>query len=218
VLVITESVFSMDGDRAPLAEIVDLKERYGALLMLDEAHALGVIGAHGRGLADELGVAAKVDVQMGTMSKALGVSGGYVAGSRALIDLLVNKARSFIYSTAPPPALAAAATAAVDLLLSADGEQRRGLLWANIRRLATRMLSKGAKPQSAILPLIVGDEAACLRLSRSLLDAGFLAPAIRYPTVAKGAARLRFTVSAAHNASQIDALCDALATLTRSLQ
>src|SRR6187401_2228910 len=114
VLIVTESVFSMDGDRAPLRELVGLKKRFGALLLLDEAHALGVVGPHGRGLAADEGLTRHIDVQMGTLSKALGVSGGYICGSRTLIDWLVNRARSFIFSTAPPPALAAAATAAVE--------------------------------------------------------------------------------------------------------
>jgi 8-amino-7-oxononanoate synthase len=122
ILIVTESVFSMDGDRAPLREIIGLKKRFGAVLLLDEAHAIGVLGANGRGLAAAEKLNDDVDVQMGTLSKALGVSGGYICGSRSLIDWLINRARSFIYSTAPPPALAAAAHAAVDFLASAEGE------------------------------------------------------------------------------------------------
>src|SRR5205814_4496316 len=133
IVVLTESVFSMDGDRAPLRELVELKSRFGALLMLDEAHAVGVIGPNGRGLAAEENVNADVDVQMGTLSKALGASGGYICGARTLIEWLINRARSFIYSTAPPPAVAAAALAAVDFLSSAEGEERRLLLWDRIK-------------------------------------------------------------------------------------
>ncbi len=125
ILIVTESVFSMDGDRAPLAQLIDLKKRFSALLLLDEAHAIGVIGTNGRGLAAELGVADDVDVQMGTLSKALGVSGGYICGSRSLVEWLVNRARSFIFSTAPPPAVAAAAVAAVEFICSDEGEERR---------------------------------------------------------------------------------------------
>ncbi len=138
VVVVTEAVFSMDGDRAPLAEIVELKDRHGAMLMVDEAHSVGVIGRNGRGLAHELGVTDRVDILMGTLSKALGVGGGYLGGRHSLIDLLVNRARSFIYSTAQPPALAAAAAAAVDFLETDEGERRRLALWQNIRLLATK--------------------------------------------------------------------------------
>ena len=125
VLIVTESIFSMDGDAAPLREIVALKEKYGAWLMVDEAHATGIIGEKGRGLADELGVGGQIEIQMGTLGKALGASGGYICGSRALIDYLVNRARSFIFSTAPVPAAAAAAKAGIRLIQSAEGEARR---------------------------------------------------------------------------------------------
>jgi 8-amino-7-oxononanoate synthase len=213
VLIVTESVFSMDGDRALLRELVELKKRFGALLMLDEAHAVGVIGPNGRGLAAEENVSEEIDVQMGTLSKALGASGGYICGSRTLIDWLINRARSFIYSTAPPPATAAAALAAVNFLASPAGEERRLLLWERIklmRQLLPRSRAKGedAAARSAIFPWIVGDEKAALDLAAALQSEGFLVPAIRYPTVAKGAARLRITVTAAHKASQIEALCD----------
>jgi 8-amino-7-oxononanoate synthase len=212
VLVITESVFSMDGDPAPLRELVELKKRFGALLMLDEAHAIGVIGPNGRGLAAAENVSEEIDVQMGTLSKALGASGGYICGSRTLIDWLINRARSFIYSTAPPPATAAASLAAVDFLASPSGEQRRLLLWERIKLMQRLLPRAGAKGEdvaarSAIFPLIVGDEKAALDLAAALQSEGFLVPAIRYPTVAKGAARLRITVTATHKAAQIEALC-----------
>ena len=141
VLIITESVFSMDGDHAPLRELVELKKRFGALLMLDEAHAVGVIGPNGRGLAAAENVSEEIDVQMGTLSKALGASGGYICGSRTLIEWLINRARSFIYSTAPPPAIAAAALAAVDFLASPEGEERRLLLWERIRLMQHFLLA-----------------------------------------------------------------------------
>src|SRR5437762_2860894 len=133
VLILTESVFSMDGDRAPLRELIELKKHFGALLFLDEAHAVGVIGPNGRGLAAAENLDQDVDVQMGTLSKAFGVSGGYICGSRSLVEWLINRARSFIYSTAPPPAIAAAALAAVDFLASPDGEERRLLLRQRIK-------------------------------------------------------------------------------------
>jgi len=219
VLIITESVFSMDGDRAPLRELVDLKKRFSALLMLDEAHAVGVIGPNGRGLAMAENVSEEIDVQMGTLSKALGTSGGYICGCRTLIEWLINRARSFIYSTAPPPAIAAAALAAVDFLASPEGEERRLLLWERISLMQDLLRRTGLKEQdvaahSAIFPWIVGDEKAALDLAAALQSEGFLVPAIRYPTVAKGAARLRLTVTAAHEAAQIRELCDAIKRLS----
>ena len=141
VLIVTESVFSIDGDRAPLRDLVQLKKQFGALLMLDEAHAVGVIGPHGRGLAAAENLSDEVDVQMGTLSKALGASGGYICGSHDLIEWLINRARSFIYSTAPPPAIAAAALAAVNFLSSSEGEQRRLLLLKRIRLMRELLLS-----------------------------------------------------------------------------
>jgi 8-amino-7-oxononanoate synthase len=219
ILIVTESVFSMDGDRAPLAQLIHLKKRFGALLFLDEAHAVGVIGTNGRGLAAELGVADDVDVQMGTLSKALGVSGGYICGSRSLIEWLVNRARSFIFSTAPPPAVAAAALAAVDFLASDKGEESRKTLWERIGSLRASLprrpwdgvnSANSASSGSAIHPWMVGDEQEAIDLARSLQTEGFLVPAIRYPTVAKGSARLRITVTAAHAETQIRALTAAL--------
>jgi 8-amino-7-oxononanoate synthase len=218
VLIITESVFSMDGDRAPLRELVELKKRFRALLMLDEAHAIGVIGPNGRGLAAAENVSEEVDVQMGTLSKALGTSGGYICGSHTLIEWLINRARSFIYSTAPPPAIAAAGLAAVDFLASPEGEKRRLLLWERIRLVQqllprTELKGKDVAAPSAIFPLIVGGEKAALDMAAALQTEGFLVPAVRYPTVAKGTARLRITLTAAHQEDQIRALCEAISRL-----
>jgi 8-amino-7-oxononanoate synthase len=215
VLIITESVFSMDGDRAPLRELVELKKRFRALLMLDEAHAIGVIGPKGRGLAAAENVSEEVDVQMGTLSKALGTSGGYICGSHTLIEWLINRARSFIYSTAPPPAIAAAGLAAVDFLASPEGEKRRLLLWEKIRLMQQLLPRAGSEAEDAaapgaIFPLIVGDEKAALDTAAALQSEGFLVPAIRYPTVAKGTARLRITVTATHEAAPIEALCETI--------
>jgi 8-amino-7-oxononanoate synthase len=219
VLIITESVFSMDGDRAPLRDLIELKRRFGALLMLDEAHAVGVIGANGRGLAAEENASEDVDIQMGTLSKAFGASGGYICGSRDLIEWLINRARSFIYSTALPPAIAAAATAAVDFLSSPEGEKRRLLLWERIKVLCellpvNAMNKKRSDAGSAIFPWIVGDEQVALDLAAALKSEGFLVPAIRYPTVAKGSARLRITITALHQEDQIQSLCEAIKHLT----
>jgi len=221
LLIVTESVFSMDGDRAPLRDLVELKQRFGAWLFVDEAHAIGVLGPNGRGLAAAEGVDGDIDVQMGTLSKALGVSGGYICGSRSLIDWLINRARSFIFSTAQPPVLAGAALAAVNLINSPEGEERRQLLGRKIEMLRHQLppASGSAGPpssSSAIFPWIVGDEQAALDLSRALINEGFLVPAIRYPTVAKGSARLRITVTASHEEAQIETLCKTLRRLTAS--
>jgi 8-amino-7-oxononanoate synthase len=215
VLVVTEGVFSMDGDSAPLAGLVELKERHGAWLMLDEAHSTGVMGPEGRGLAAELGLGRRIEIRMGTLGKALGASGGFIAGSRALIDLLVNRARSFIFSTAPVPAAAAAATAALELMLTRDGEEARQRL-RSVAAAGARVVAR-AFPEPAgsaasdgcvghILPVPVGDEAAAVALADRLRAAGVWVPAIRHPTVARGAARLRLTFSAAHTAADLDCL------------
>lgn len=202
VLVVTESIFSMDGDRCPLAEIVALKEKHGAWLMLDEAHAVGVMGPQGRGLAAEQGLEAQVELQMGTLSKAMGLSGGYLAAKRQVIDWLINRARSFIYSTAPSPALAhAAAVCVAEVLPGSEGDRRRECLWQNLGRLRPDPL-----PASAIVPWIIGDEQRAMEISSQLRELGLLIPAIRYPTVARGSARLRITCTSAHSPEQIQQL------------
>ncbi|MFT6242227.1 MAG: 8-amino-7-oxononanoate synthase [Akkermansiaceae bacterium] len=200
-LIITESVFSMDGDLCPLAEIVALKEKHGALLLLDEAHAVGVLGPSGQGLTEELGLQEQVDFQMGTLGKALGSAGGYVAASRSWIDLLINKARSFIYSTAPPPAQAAASLAALNLMTSSEGLQLR----AQLQKHCLHFDSK-----TPIVPRIIGENNDALTLSRTLFEKGILVPAIRFPTVPRGTARLRITLSAAHTEEDLNALRHAL--------
>lgn len=204
VLIVTESIFSMDGDAAALREIVELKEKHGAWLLLDEAHAVGVLGPQGRGLAALLGLEDRIELHMGTLSKALGLSGGYLAASRQVIDVLINRARSFIYSTAPPPLLAHAAAEMLNLVSGDDGEKRRRRLREHVQSLR-RHLSAPEHP-AAILPVILGGESEAMQASKSLLEAGFLVPAIRYPTVARGQARLRFTLSAGHSEEQIEQL------------
>lgn len=201
VLIVTESVFSMDGDLAPLRELVDLKDRFGAWLMLDEAHALGLFGAHRRGLSDAFELGDRIEIQLGTLGKAAGATGGFIAGSRPLIDLLVNRARSFIFSTAPAPASVAAAEAGIEVIASDEGAVRNQRLWALVDGLKNALVRSGWPPglvQSPILPLLVGGEETAVELARDLRDAGFFVPAIRFPTVARGAARLRVTVSASH--------------------
>jgi 8-amino-7-oxononanoate synthase len=207
-LIVTESVFSMDGDLAPLREIVELKDRHGAILFLDEAHAVGVRGRGAQGLAGELGLAERIEIQMGTLGKALGVSGGYIAGSRTLIDFLINRARSFIFSTAPSPAIAAASRASLRIVQSPEGDALRTRLQENLSLFAGAMKAK--LPQSAIMPLILGGEERALSEAARLQEAGFFVPAIRYPTVPRKTARLRITLSAAHTPEQIRGLAAAL--------
>jgi 8-amino-7-oxononanoate synthase len=213
ILIATESVFSMDGDLAPLREIIELKEQHGAWLMLDEAHATGLYGEHRRGLAEAQGLADRVEIQMGTLGKAMGAAGGYICGSRALIELLINRARSFIFSTAPVPAATAAGAAAVRIVQSPEGESLRQRLWQNVDMAKNALIHAGwALPavQSAILPLAVGPEDAAVTLASTLRERGFFLPAIRYPTVARGQARLRATITAAHSAADVNDLATAL--------
>ena len=211
-LIVTETIFSMDGDQAPLPGITDLKQRYDAWLMIDEAHGTGVFGEHGRGLAEQLGVENQVDVTMGTLSKAVGCLGGYVAGSRTLIDYLLNKARSLIYSTAMPPAILAAAAESVRLIAGDEGHARREQLWQNAAALKRGLgqLGIAVSTDGPILPVRVGDEAAAVELSQALFERGVFVSAIRYPTVAKGKARLRVTVTAAHRSEDIRRFLDVM--------
>lgn len=191
ILVVTESIFSMDGDRCPLREIVDICEANHANILLDEAHAIGILGPTGMGLAEELGLQDRIDFQMGTLSKAVGLSGGYIAASRDWIDLMINRARPFIYTTAPQPALAHAAISALQLIRSQAGAILREKLFENISILKP-------KHPSAILPVILGEYRTALDAAKNLKQKGYLIPAIRFPTVPKHTARLRITLSAKH--------------------
>ena len=212
-LVVTESVFSMDGDAAPLRELVVLKEKYGAWLMVDEAHATGLYGKKRRGLAEEHGISDRIEVQMGTLGKAIGASGGYICGSRTLIDFLINRARTFIFSTAPAPAAAAAATAGIQFVQSKAGEERRNLLWQRVAELPSTLNPQPSTCPSAILPLIIGDETKAVATAAALREQGIFIPAVRYPTVARGQARLRLTLTAAHSTEDVRTLAAALARL-----
>jgi 8-amino-7-oxononanoate synthase len=209
ILIVTESIFSMDGDAAPLKEMVALKEKHGAWLMVDEAHATGLYGKNRRGMAEELGVGGQIEIQMGTLGKAVGASGGYICGTRALIDLLVNRARSFIFSTAPVPAAAAAATAGIRFIESSQGETRRKLLWQRVRDLNLKLKIENPKP-SAIVPLILGDENKAVQAAAALREKNIFVPAIRYPAVARGTARLRVTLTATHTIGDVETLAGAL--------
>jgi glycine C-acetyltransferase len=203
-LIVTETIFSMDGDEAPLAGIVALAERYGAMIMVDEAHATGVYGPNGGGVVAQLGVADRIAIQMGTLGKALGGFGAYVACANALRELLVNRCRSFIFTTALPPAVLAAASAAVDLLYAEP--QRRLALWHNVRALREGLRARGftiGESESQIMPIIIGDAEKCMVFSDRLLETGVFVQGIRPPTVPEGTSRLRVTAMATHTHEQL---------------
>jgi 8-amino-7-oxononanoate synthase len=212
-LVVTESIFSMDGDAAPLEAIVDVCERHDAALYVDEAHALGVRGPEGAGLVAELGLADRVDLRMGTLGKAVGAFGAFVAAEASVVDWLVNRARPLIYATSLPPAVCAGAQAGVERI-RVDPGLRAGLL-ATMRAFATGLHALGlpANPASPIFPIRVGTPDRALRASARLRDSGFLVKPIRPPTVPEGTSRLRVTLSAAHSPADLDGLLHALADL-----
>jgi glycine C-acetyltransferase len=207
-LIITDGVFSMDGDIAPLPDIVSLAQRYDAAVMVDDAHGSGVLGG-GRGTAYHFGVHDKIDIQLGTLSKAVGVMGGYIAGSGPLIDWLIQRARPFLFSTAHTPATAAATIAAIELMETDPSLTER--LWANARYWKEGLQQLGFDTgisQTPITPVMIGDEAQAQALQRGLFDEGVLALAIVFPTVARGKARIRTMPSAMHARRDLD---DALA-------
>ncbi len=215
-LIVTDALFSMDGDLADLPGLCALAREFGATLMIDEAHGTGVFGEHGRGVAEALlGVEHEGDVHihMGTLSKALGGLGGIIAGSRALIDLLINRARSFIYTTAPPPAVIAAARAALEVVRSEEGRQLRRRLLAGADKLREHLnglgLDTGASA-SQIIPVLLGDNERTMRVAEKLLEAGFLVGAVRPPSVPPGRARLRVSLTALHTDDDIERLAAAL--------
>lgn len=215
-LIVTETIFSMDGDEAPLTGIVELAEEYDAWVMVDEAHATGIFGASGAGVVAKLGLGDRVLVQMGTLGKALGGFGAYVAGSRALRELLINRCRSFIFTTALPPAIMATAIAAIDLVEREP--ERREALWDNCRLLADGLRKIGfslGENQSPILPLIIGDAKNCMRLSEQLLERGVFAQGIRPPTVPPGTSRLRITLMATHTREHIEKALEAFEDLKK---
>ncbi len=215
-IIVTDSVFSMDGDTAPLADLAEIAARHDAWLLLDEAHAMGVFGEEGAGLAAACGLGSRVPIRMGTLGKALGSYGAFVAGSRALIELLVNRARSYVFSTALPPAVIGAAQAAIRILR--DEPQRRARLWANTRRLHAGLEAAGLRLgplQSTIVPVLLGEPATALGVARRALREGVWAPAIRPPTVPPGTARLRLTPIATHDEDQIDRAVDVIARAAR---
>jgi glycine C-acetyltransferase len=213
ILVVSDGVFSMDGDIAPLPGIVEAAEAYGAAVFVDDAHASGVLGRNGRGSVDHFGLTGRVDVQVGTLSKAVGVLGGYVAGSQSLRDMLTQRARPFLFSTSHPPAVAAACLEAIRIM---DAEPERvERLWANTRRFKDELRRLGfdtGASETPITPIMVGESGAAIRFSERLFEEGVFATSVVYPTVALDGARLRAIVTAAHTDEHLDM---ALATLDR---
>src|ERR1700744_3832281 len=209
-LVITDGVFSMDGDIGPVKELSDLCEKYGAIMMVDDAHASGVLGRNGRGSVDHFGCTQRVDVQVGTLSKAIGVLGGYVCGSRDLIDYLYHRARPFLFSTSHPPAVAAACIAAFDLL--EQEPERIERLWDNTRYFKAELGRIGfdigganaPASETPITPIIIGDGKKTMEFSKALFDAGVMATGIAFPTVAEGKARIRTIMTSEHTREQLD--------------
>ncbi len=206
-LLITDGVFSMDGDIAPLPQLCDLAEKYDCIMMVDDAHASGVLGKGGRGTVDHFNCHGRVDIQVGTLSKAIGAMGGYVCGSRDLIEFLYHRARPFLFSTSHPPSVVATCQAAFALLDSEKGEKLLRKLWSNTRffkRGLKRLGFAASQSETPIVPIHVGEAAQAFEFSRRLFEAGLYAPAVGYPTVPEGKARLRAIVSAAHRKAELE--------------
>jgi glycine C-acetyltransferase len=209
-LVITDGVFSMDGDIGPVGSLAYLCEKYGAIMMVDDAHASGVLGRNGRGSVDHFGCTQRVDVQVGTLSKAIGALGGYVCGSRDLIDYLCHRARPFLFSTSHPPSVAASCIAAFDIL--ENEPERIERLWANTRYFQEQLTHAGfdiggrttPKSETPITPIIIGDGRKTMEFSRAVFEQGVMATGIAFPTVPEGKARVRCIMTSEHTQAQID--------------
>jgi glycine C-acetyltransferase len=217
-LLITDGVFSMDGDLGPLPALCDVADEFGCVMMVDDAHASGVFGTNGRGTVDHFGMHGRVDVQVGTLSKAIGALGGYVAGTKALIDFLYHRARPFLFSTSHPPSVTATCIAALDVLESEPELMER--LWANTRLFKSGLQALGFNTgisDSPITPVIVGDGALAMRLSDQLFAAGVFAQGIAFPTVARDKARVRTIVTATHTREELEFALDAFAKVGRRL-
>ncbi len=217
-VIITESVFSMDGDVAPLDEIIRLAREYGVVVMVDDAHGTGVLGEKGKGAAEHFNCSQDVDIQMGTLSKALGSFGAYCCGSKCLMDFLINKARSFVYTTALPPAVAAASLKALDILETEP--ERRKTLWKNTRFVLESLQNLGfdtMHSRTPIIPVLIKEEERALTFSRRLFEQGILVSAIRPPTVPARTARLRLTVTARHSQEDCECLIQKMQKIGRDL-
>lgn len=217
-LLITDGVFSMDGDLGPLPALCDLAEEFGCIMMVDDAHASGVFGRNGRGTIDHFGMHGRVDVQVGTLSKAMGALGGYVAGSRTLIDFLYHRARPFFFSTSHPPSVAASCLAAVEVLL--EEPQLMDRLWENRRFFKDGLDALGfdtGLSEGPIVPVIVGEAATAMRLSDRLFEHGVFAQGIGFPTVPRGRARVRTIVTATHTRDELQEALDTFAKVGREL-
>ncbi len=218
-LLITDGVFSMEGDIAPLPQLADLAEKYGCIMMIDDAHASGVLGRNGRGTVDHFKLHGRVDIQVGTLSKAIGALGGYVCSTRDTIEYLYHHARPFLFSTSHPPSVAAACLAAFELL---DEEpQLVERLWANTRFFKAGLAKRGfntGMSETPITPIIVGDAALTHQFSRELFEAGVFAQGIGFPTVPKGKARLRAIVTATHSEEQLSSAIETLGTIASRLK
>jgi glycine C-acetyltransferase len=220
-LIITDGVFSMDGDIGPVDKLCDLADKYGAMMMVDDAHASGVLGRNGRGSVDHFRCTQRVDVQVGTLSKAIGALGGYVCGSRDLIDYLYHRARPFLFSTSHPPSVAATCIAAFDLLESEPERIER--LWANTRYFKEQLTAAGfdvggrstPASETPITPIIIGDGRKTMEFSRALFDAGLMATGIAFPTVPEGKARIRTIMTSEHTREQIDQALEILTTVAK---
>jgi glycine C-acetyltransferase len=219
-LLITDGVFSMEGDIAPLPALCGLAEKYNCIMMVDDAHASGVLGRNGRGTVDHLGCHGRVHIQVGTLSKAIGAMGGYVCGSRELVDYLYHRARPFLFSTGHPPSVVSTCQAAFRLLDSPEGEKLIKKLWSNTkffqRRLKRFGFSTGAS-ETPITPIHVGEAAKAFELSRRLYEAGVYIPAVGFPTVPEGKARLRAIVTATHKRADLEQACETIANTGREL-
>ncbi|MCX7750438.1 MAG: glycine C-acetyltransferase [Candidatus Bipolaricaulota bacterium] len=217
-LIVTDGVFSMDGDLAPLPEIVEAAEEFGALVMVDDAHGEGVLGSHGRGIVDHFGLHGRVDIEMGTLSKAFGVVGGYLAGKAEVVEYLRQRARPFLFSSAATPADVAACIAAVDILQASDEPVKR--LWDNARYFKAKMAGLGfdlGNSQTPITPVMLGEATTAWEFSKRLFAEEVFAQAIVYPTVPRGKARLRVMVSAVHTKDDLDFAVEKFARVGRTL-
>jgi len=220
-LVITDGVFSMDGDIGPVDKLAALAEKYGAIMMVDDAHASGVLGRNGRGSIDHFGMHGRVDIQVGTLSKAIGVLGGYVCGSRDLIDYLYHRARPFLFSTSHPPSVAASCIAAFDIL--EQEPERIERLWENTRYFKQQLASAGfdiggrttPASETPITPIIIGEGRATMDFSRALFDAGVMATGIAFPTVPEGKARIRTIMTSEHTRPQIDRALETITSVAK---